>query len=907
MGYPVVVDQALCKRPEANLHMAQLSGAPSLALRYHSHPHIFVITMRPNIFPPALFLLFNLTVNAQSPGIAWEQVHDGAWEVLDSYGIDLTVQGDNDLYVLSHDPDGGGGYALERLDRMNGDSIWLHVLSDTLYNAIGIAACAPNGVVFGAQSIGYGVVMQFDDAGALVWNHAELLGTTYEASDVGSGDLVCDNAGNTYVAFNHKPTTEYWETRIRKLGPDGSLIWAYTYAPEGGLNNLPTDIRLDPAGNLIVAGSYQTGDVVDPHNYPFVLKIDPNGNYLWDQLLVPDQPGFYKAVDLLVDAVGNATLAVIAGPLETGHVVQYDPGGNLNWDTGLDTSSQPEFLFQEEPTTPIYVIAEGWSSNENFLVKLSASGVLVQQATTGTIRCHHAVRVSENLMLLSTNTGDLSLGDAYFTAIDTLGNLLWSLVYPQVEDRFYPEAWNMVVADSARVYATGSHRVNSGEWPTTIAIDIPCLPDPLEFCSDLAYTENVTSHSNAWMDDLNGDGFTDILVTSLGQSSVRVYWNNDGHYEEGPVIDLPYLAAYIRTADINGDGTKDILVTELQGNHVMVIANAGGNFNYLSSVASTTLIWQVEAGHANADGFPDLFVMHDLSGGPVILCYLNDGTGGFSPVPVQVDLPGLPISMAIGDVNLDGLSDVAANGNNSSFASLHINQGDGTFSGPQNLNADVGVTRIKDINDDGWPEVLTVAATSVHVYWNQNGSGFQQETWNMTGAPITGVPHPLPGSTGIRYFLPATGGIVVGLDAWNSCTADYGFFNLATSYVTDLFAVDVTGDAGTDLLSVEQLTGDVQIWRNCDHTPVYVGVDERPAAQRPVLSVFPNPAGDLVTAMLPVDHGELSITDAMGRVVVRQQVTGKRLELPVSHFASGIYTLALSAEGRATAKLVVAH
>ena len=85
------------------------------------------------------------------------------------------------------------------------------------------------------------------------------------------------------------------------------------------------------------------------------------------------------------------------------------------------------------------------------------------------------------------------------------------------------------------------------------------------------------------------------------------------------------------------------------------------------------------------------------------------------------------------------------------------------------------------------------------------------------------------------------------------------------------------------------------------------GTSEQGAAF-PGLSVFPNPAGDLLNIKLPNQNGSFSLqlTDVNGQVVYEQEaVTSDELSIDVSGYKSGVYVLVLSSGSKVEKQKVV--
>ncbi len=140
------------------------------------------------------------------------------------------------------------------------------------------------------------------------------------------------------------------------------------------------------------------------------------------------------------------------------------------------------------------------------------------------------------------------------------------------------------------------------------------------------------------LEDINNDGVTEIMVTSIGSASVVVYSGADGaelHRFTRPGSQLGYAIA--DAGDINADGINDVLagaVLEPGGGAAFVFSgadgstlltlngeNAGDQFGYAVS----------SAGDVNSDGVPDILVgasQNDNQGAQSGRAYVYSGTDG---------------------------------------------------------------------------------------------------------------------------------------------------------------------------------------------------------------------------------------------------------------------------------------
>ncbi|HMO65141.1 MAG TPA: VCBS repeat-containing protein, partial [Verrucomicrobiota bacterium] len=186
--------------------------------------------------------------------------------------------------------------------------------------------------------------------------------------------------------------------------------------------------------------------------------------------------------------------------------------------------------------------------------------------------------------------------------------------------------------------------------------------------TQLSLAQFLSSDGPFGVGDVNGDGHVDLAVPRnaavAGEASDIHLFLGDGHggftAAARPVIGQGIAASGTRIADVDGDGLGDI-VTLIRRDSIRVhLATAGGTLG--AAVVSPIPFALSEAsvefhlGEFTGDGRLDVALRSN--GFPAVFILAGDGRGGFVSGTSGVLLPQSTESLAVLDVNQDGVLDL---------------------------------------------------------------------------------------------------------------------------------------------------------------------------------------------------------------------------------------------------------
>ncbi len=218
--------------------------------------------------------------------------------------------------------------------------------------------------------------------------------------------------------------------------------------------------------------------------------------------------------------------------------------------------------------------------------------------------------------------------------------------------------------------------------------------------------------------DFNGDGIPDLAVVNQGDGTVTILLGNgDGTFTASSTVDAesgnsPNAAVdFIAVGDFNSDGIPDLaIVNQVQNQVTVLLGNGDGTFMTKSTPGVGTNPYSIAVGDFNGDGIPDLATANATDGTVTVLLGNGDGTFTTKSTP---DVGAYPVSIAVGDFNGDGISDFAVANLDAGTVTVMLGKGDGTFTTGPTPNAGAGgdpwSVAVGDLNGDGLPDIAVAS------------------------------------------------------------------------------------------------------------------------------------------------------------------------------------------------------
>ncbi len=335
------------------------------------------------------------------------------------------------------------------------------------------------------------LTIKFDKDGNLVWTSTK--NDDCDQDDAGNA-IAIDSDGNVYVAGYVDNCYNFDDYAIIKYDANGNFLWMTTYdtPPYGGylpFNDRATNIFVDDNGNVYVTGTCGNYDAQNQYIHRDIgtLKLDANGNILWDRRFNTEENGDDIPMGISVNKAGEVSVIGYRhsqNSLEDGDILtlMYDANGNLKWKDRYDgplNGGDYGVAIVNDDEGNVYVAGTQDKLNDDsnadlYIAKYDANGTKIWSDVVDNNIPGVGSRYDEPTDMLIDGNGNLIIAgdDSGFRACI----LKYSLDGEQIWKKFWtPSDWayensGLCVDAENNVYISGDTSIGDGEDAVSVLV-----------------------------------------------------------------------------------------------------------------------------------------------------------------------------------------------------------------------------------------------------------------------------------------------------------------------------------------------------------------------------------------------------------------------------------------------------
>lgn len=381
--------------------------------------------------------------------------------------------------------------------------------------------------------------------------------------------MTVDNAGNVYVTGRSSSSSTGIDFATVKYNPAGVLQWSVRYNSTGNMNDRPTGIVVDPAGNVYVTGMSNISPV---QSVIRTIKYNSAGNQIWEKRTGDSAHSSASTTSgsIALDAGGSLYIGGVTkvNLADNGSyfIIKYSSAGDSLWSKTYDGTSQVPGLgsaisFVKVDGNNVYVSGKSFDANPNrtyvTTIKYDNNGVeqwIRQDSLTSGSDELRGMDIDASGNIILTYKLYMSSGIVKY---NSGGVRLWTKYYTGMTGDHYDEVTGVAVDPSGNIYLTGnSDRGDSDMDYMTLKYDA---------AGNLLWERFYNGTGN------DGDYPNDIHIDNEGNSYVTGTAYETGFHTN--IVTIKYGSTGDQKWKIHFDGGNNL--NDDKGNFVMT--DAGGN------------------------------------------------------------------------------------------------------------------------------------------------------------------------------------------------------------------------------------------------------------------------------------------------------------------------------------------
>ena len=334
-------------------------------------------------------------------------------------------------------------------------------------------------------------------------------------------------------------------------------------------------------------------------------------------------------------------------------------------------------------------------------------------------------------------------------------------------------------------------------------------------------TTDCNSPRTTWIEDIDGDGFMDVLSTSAFDDKIAWYENmEDGTFGPQQIISLDSdFPINIQSFDLDGDGDQDVVAGSSTDKKLVWFENTGGGIFSDENIItiSPSYFYDILVNDVNGDGNPDILGVSSAS--DEVVWFQNMGDGTFSSAIIISSALPSATNVYSSDYDADGDIDVFTVSDESGV-SLHQNMGGAIFDVAEVISRgvpDVHDVWASDLDGDGDGDIVTSSFEDNIICWyenlDNNNFGTQQILVEDAAAATAVCTADADGDGDQDIFAGVWGDDILiyieNLGGGSFATAS----TIASGIdaITEIYPADLNNDGNMDIITAAQL-GDEVAW-----------------------------------------------------------------------------------------------